>query len=136
MEYIILGHENPDVDSIISGYLLEKVMKKRGYDVSFVIPDDKISKDTEDICNEFNLFLGEFMRNDLDKNSKYILLDHNVREVPGEIVAIIDHHPCNKEYLYYLDRLYKALPLLHQLSHNNHREHIGSNHQFVVSYEI
>ena len=26
--YIILGHENPDYDSIASGYLLEKLMKK------------------------------------------------------------------------------------------------------------
>ena len=26
MKYIILGHENPDVDSIVSGYLLEKIM--------------------------------------------------------------------------------------------------------------
>jgi inorganic pyrophosphatase/exopolyphosphatase len=103
MEYIILGHENPDVDSIISGYLLEKIMKKRGYDVSFIIPDKKVCKDTENICNEFNIFLGKYFNDDMDKNAKYILVDHNEREVPGEIVAVIDHHPCNIEYKCYFD---------------------------------
>ncbi len=103
MEYIILGHENPDVDSIVSGYLLEKIMKNRGYDVSFVIPDKKICKDTESICNEFNIFLGEYLKKDLEKDAKYILVDHNEREVPGEIVAVIDHHPCNIEYKCYFD---------------------------------
>ena len=103
MEYIILGHENPDVDSIISGYLLEKIMKKRGYDVSFIIPDKKVCKDTENICNEFNIFLGKYFKDDMDKNAKYILVDHNEREVPGEIVAVIDHHLCNIEYKCYFD---------------------------------
>ena len=42
-KYIILGHENPDYDSIASGYLLEKLMKKLGYDVEFIITDKEIS---------------------------------------------------------------------------------------------
>lgn len=41
-KYIILGHENPDVDSIVSGYLLEKYMIKLGFDAQFVIPDKVI----------------------------------------------------------------------------------------------
>ena len=47
---IILGHENPDVDSVVSGYLLEKILTKKGYDVEFIIPDKKIDSDTLDIC--------------------------------------------------------------------------------------
>ena len=46
--YIILGHENPDVDSIVSGYLLEKIMIKLGYNASFLIPDRAIEKETID----------------------------------------------------------------------------------------
>lgn len=95
MKYVILGHENPDVDSIVSGYLLEKIMLNRGYDVKYIIPDKEISKETEDLCNKFDLYLGEYKNQELIKDAKYILVDHNVRDVPGEIVAVIDHHPTN-----------------------------------------
>ena len=33
----------------------------------------------------------------LDKDAKYILVDHNERDVPGEIVAVLDHHPTPKD---------------------------------------
>ena len=93
MKYIILGHENPDVDSLISGYLLERVMKKKGYEVSFCIPDKEVSSDSERICNKYNLYVGKYYVDELPSDAKYILVDHNDREVPGEIVAIFDHHP-------------------------------------------
>ena len=97
MKYIILGHENPDVDSLISGYLLEKVMKKKGYEVSFCIPDKTIATDSEKICTKYKLNLKKYMIDELDKDAKYILVDHNDREVPGEIVAVLDHHPTPKD---------------------------------------
>lgn len=37
-DYIIIGHDNPDVDSILSGILLEKIFKKKGLSASFIIP--------------------------------------------------------------------------------------------------
>lgn len=97
---IILGHENPDVDSIVSGYLLEKILNKKGYNVEFVIPDKIIAKDTMGICMRNGLNPSKFMKNiDLeDKNTKYILVDHNERQLSGEIVCIIDHHPTKKEF--------------------------------------
>ena len=97
MKYIILGHENPDVDSLVSGYLLEKVMKKKGYEVSFCIPDKVIASDSERICSKYKLNLKKYMVDDLDRDAKYILVDHNDREVPGEIVAVLDHHPTPKD---------------------------------------
>ncbi|MGN1371915.1 MAG: bifunctional oligoribonuclease/PAP phosphatase NrnA [Candidatus Coprovivens sp.] len=96
MKYIILGHENPDVDSIVSGYLLEKVLIKKGYDVEFVIPDKEISKDSEMLCNKYNLFIGKYKKELLKEKCKYILVDHNKREVFGDIIAIIDHHPSDE----------------------------------------
>ncbi len=92
-KYIILGHENPDNDSIVSGYLLEKLMKQLNYDVEFIIPDN---------INQENIALAAFCGIDptifqkhlpTNPNIKYILVDHHERTVPGEIVAIIDHHP-------------------------------------------
>ena len=97
MKYVILGHENPDVDSLISGYLLEKVMKKRGYEVSFCIPDKEIAADSEKICNKYNLYVGKYYVDELPNDVKYILVDHNERDVPGEIVAVLDHHPTPKD---------------------------------------
>ncbi len=102
MKYIILGHENPDVDSIISGYLLEKIMIKKGYDAEFVIPDKIIAKESEDICNKYGIYVGKYKRDNLDKEAKYILVDHNKRKVPGEIVAIIDHHPSEELNVSYI----------------------------------
>lgn len=98
-DLIILGHENPDVDSIVSGYLLEKILTKKGYKAKFIIPDSTISNDTLDICLKGGLNPTQFMQNiDLkDKNTKYILVDHNERNVSGEIICIIDHHPTSKE---------------------------------------
>ena len=97
---IILGHENPDVDSIVSGYLLEKILIKKGDDVKFIIPDKVIGRDTLDICMRNGLEPSNFMVDfDLNDNSyKYILVDHHEREVGGEIVCIIDHHPTNKSF--------------------------------------
>ena len=95
---IILGHENPDVDSIVSGYLLEKILKNKGYDARFIIPDNEIQQESLDICRKNGLDPIMFQKNiNLnDKNIKYILVDHNERNVSGEIVCIIDHHPTNK----------------------------------------
>jgi len=97
---IILGHENPDVDSIVSGYLLEKIMRKKGYNVEFVIPDKKIDKDSLRICKKYNLDPVKYKKEiDLnDTNMKYILVDHNERQLNGEIVCIIDHHYTSKKF--------------------------------------
>lgn len=95
-KYIILGHENPDYDSIASGYLLEKLMKKLGYDVEFIIPDEEISDENLMLSEQTNLNPKEKQK-PLIENAKYILVDHHERDVPGEIVAIIDHHPTDKD---------------------------------------
>ena len=96
---IILGHENPDVDSIVSGYLLEKILSKKGYDAKFVIPDKFISNDTMNICIKYGLNPSKFMVDfNLKSNYKYILVDHHERDVGGEIICIIDHHPTSKVF--------------------------------------
>ena len=99
MKYIILGHENPDVDSIVSGYLLEKVLCQKGYDANYIIPDKKISEDTTNILSEYNFNPAVFL-SDLEQygdDVRYILVDHNVREALN-VVAIIDHHPTERDF--------------------------------------
>ena len=97
-KYIILGHENPDFDSIISGYLLEKLMCQRKLDAEFIIPDKTIAEENFLLCNYCNINPSSFQKTlPKDPNIKYILVDHHERDVPGEIVAIIDHHPTDQE---------------------------------------
>lgn len=96
---VILGHENPDVDSIVSGYLLEKILKKKGYNAEFIVPDKSLDKDTLEICRKYDLEPTIYQKDISleDKNINYILVDHNERSVKGNIISIIDHHPTSKE---------------------------------------
>ena len=97
-KYIILGHENPDNDSIVSGYILEKIMKSFDYDVEFIIPDEEISEENIMLANYVGIDTPKYKKPlPLDPDIKYILVDHHERNTPGEIVAIIDHHPTEKE---------------------------------------
>lgn len=97
-KYIILGHENPDNDSIVSGYILEKIMKQRGYNVEFIIPDEVISDENIMLAAYVGIDPTSFQKQlPEDSSIKYILVDHHERTVPGEIVAIIDHHPTDKD---------------------------------------
>ena len=95
---IILGHDKVDVDSVVSGYLLEKVLANNGYNVTFCITDKIISKETNDILKEFDFDASKYQREFVDtEDTKYILVDHNERNLKGEIIAIIDHHPTSKK---------------------------------------
>lgn len=95
---VILGHENPDVDSIVSGIILNKILIQRGYNSEFIIPDKIIQKDTLQILKKYNVNPSLYQK-DLPSSDdiKYILVDHNERTVNGEIIAIIDHHKTSKE---------------------------------------
>lgn len=95
---IILGHENPDVDSIVSGYLLQKILNQKGYTSKFIIPDEKIESQTLHVCRKYGLDPIQYKEeiNFNNKDNKYILVDHHQRELDGEIIAIIDHHPTLK----------------------------------------
>lgn len=109
--YIILGHENPDVDSIISGYLLEKLLKNKGIHADFIIPDKSINSEISEFCKSYGIDTSKFQKEiDLsDKNNKYILVDHHERNVSGEIVGVIDHHPINaKEIGAYYDNRHSS----------------------------
>jgi len=95
----ILGHDNPDVDSIVSGFLLERLLIRKGFNVQFVIPEENINQESYDICKAYGLDAYRYVSKiDLSNPSyKFILVDHNEREVNGEIVAIVDHHPSFNE---------------------------------------
>lgn len=96
-KYIIIGHENPDLDSIVSGYLLEKLLTSQGKQAEFIIPDQTISEENLFLCNIINLDAKKFQKPLPKGEYSYILVDHHDRTTPGTLKAIIDHHPANKK---------------------------------------
>lgn len=94
----IIGHVNPDVDSIISGYLLQEYLKYKNLDAIFVIPDESIDKDTEEIIKIFNLDYRDFQKSITADD--IILVDNHETNLSKNVLGIIDHHPpfYNKGY--------------------------------------
>lgn len=109
VDYVILGHQNPDVDSIVSGVLLEHYLNRRGYSSKFIIPDLEVDEENFSICCKYKLNPGNY-QDVLPSNDKqkYILVDHFERNILGNVVGVIDHHPTNKELTYSYYRNEKA----------------------------
>lgn len=89
---IILSHDNPDVDSIISGYLLNKYLNNKGFLSEYVILDKSISKEVNGVCNKYNINPYEYIK-EINSNSNLYLVDHHESNAQGNVVGIIDHHP-------------------------------------------
>lgn len=95
-DIIIIGHQNPDVDSIVSGIVLSKYLKYRGFNCSYIIPDNFIDKESSQILSNFGIEC-EIYQNHIPENSQLILIDHHETIYNGDILAIIDHHPTIKK---------------------------------------
>lgn len=95
MEYIIKGHDNPDVDSIVSGYLVAKILSKLGHNAKFIIPGN-IDEKVVNICNDFDLDVSSFVVTEMDPTANYVLVDH-YEDPQLNVVAIIDHHLADKD---------------------------------------
>ena len=86
----IIGHHNPDLDSVLSAYLLSKVLKEQGVDAIFSVRD-KNYLDQE----LMSLYLKEepIVVDDYS-DKEFILVDHNNLDgIPHDnVIASIDHH--------------------------------------------
>ena len=91
--FIIIGHDNPDVDSILSGILLDRIIKKNGLSSSFIIPDKNIESDTLGVLKFLGIDFSSFQSSIPQDNVDYILVDHHDRVLPKKPYMIIDHHP-------------------------------------------
>lgn len=96
---VILGHDNPDVDSIISGYLFSHFLKRNGYNARYVILDKEIDKQVLGILKEYNLNVDDF-KGILNSDDKVILVDHHETNHSENVLCVIDHHPTIKKFNY------------------------------------
>lgn len=99
-EVTILGHDNIDVDSCISGILLSKLLTFKNIENKFVILDKQISKDTYDCLLKLGYDLNNF-KSDLISNYVF-LVDHHITVHSDNVVGCIDHHPTIQELNYNL----------------------------------
>ena len=100
MKYIILGHQNPDVDSILSGILLERLLNRitNSNNFKYIIPDD-IDDITKKIINDLNINITKYQKKNINKDDLLILVDHYEEDrYNNRICAIYDHHPTKSDY--------------------------------------
>lgn len=103
MKYVIVGHKNPDVDSILSGILLQRILQKKHPDNNYryVIFDKEVDSITRGILSSIGIDVSQYQQDYMEKDEKVILVDHydgsglnnHYDEHINDVVAIFDHHP-------------------------------------------
>ncbi len=92
----VLGHKNPDTDSICSALAYANLKSKLGLDVE-AIRLGNLNKETEFILNHFNLEAPKLVERAED-GQELILVDHNEaaqsidNRENAKILEIVDHH--------------------------------------------
>lgn len=110
----VLGHINPDTDSIFSSYLLSNILKSMNIDSEFCV----LEKDYEYCDSDKKLILNYLPINpqiiNSTNNKKFILVDHNkINKLPKEnIIGAIDHHVITGEIDNLIEIEYASTALL------------------------
>lgn len=101
-EVIVIGHKNPDPDTIISSYILSKVLKYLGINAYYAILEGEKLNESKDIILDVMDFDPLIIKLDDLNNHYYFLVDHNdpVQSIMNKdlIVGVIDHHPNSNNY--------------------------------------
>lgn len=109
---LVMGHKNPDTDSICSSIVMEKLAKHYGVDAKAVRLGN-INKETQYVLNYSKIDAPELVEK-VDEGQEIILVDHNeaAQSVEGrenaKVIAVVDHHRIADfetiEPLYYLSK--------------------------------
>ncbi|GAB6100000.1 putative manganese-dependent inorganic diphosphatase [Halanaerocella petrolearia] len=96
MTTYVVGHQNPDTDSICAAIAYANLKQQLGEDVE-PIRAGKVNAETEFILDRFEVDAPQLV-NELDEGREVVIVDHNEKSqaIAGldkaEIKAIIDHH--------------------------------------------
>lgn len=109
----ILGHNNPDADSIISSYILCNILKSIGIDAHFCV----LEKNYEYTFHDKKLLEDNFKYKPeviSDYNKSFILVDHNdLQDLKKEnVIGAFDHHNIKNEIDNILEIEYSSTCLL------------------------
>ena len=96
----VIGHRNPDTDSICSAISLAHLKNKESENETYIpARSGEINSETEFVLNYFNFDKPKLMTN--GKNKKIVMVDHNefsqsIDDIENaEIIEVIDHHKIN-----------------------------------------
>ena len=95
MSAIVMGHKNPDTDSIVSAIAATDMYSRRGFDVMAAI-QGKPSPETEFVLNKFGLVTPPIIDDVTDKQL-YLVDYSDLAQAPNGIdkatvIGIVDHH--------------------------------------------
>jgi manganese-dependent inorganic pyrophosphatase len=92
---IVIGHNNPDTDSVVAAKVLASLLKRSGQDVFARIADD-VNRETEFIFKELGEEIPKKIKQDEMKEKSFFLVDHNdiSQSVASkeDVVGVLDHH--------------------------------------------
>lgn len=98
---IILGHDNIDVDSTLSGILMSKLLSFLNIENEFCILEPIQENDTYEIISELiGIDMKKFYEEGECKDRNLFLVDHYETIHEGNVIGCIDHHPNKQEKNY------------------------------------
>ena len=88
---VITGHDNPDVDSVASCVLMQRLLARMGIAAEIVLAT-RADGQSRRVMPRFHVnpdgYTGQTQESDA-----LILVDHHQPLHPGRVIACIDHHP-------------------------------------------
>lgn len=110
-EVYVIGHFNPDIDSIFSSYLLSNILNKLGINAKFAFLDSYVVNEND------KKIVDDFLKDHpvvVDNSKKFILVDHNNLEGldKNNVIGAIDHHIISGEVYDTLEIEYASTGLL------------------------
>ena len=113
-EVFVLGHKNPDADSIISSYILSRILKRLGANAHFAVLSEQYEYCKSDIKLINNFIKEEPVIVDDINNKLFVLVDHNNLEglSTDNVIGAIDHHIMTGEVYDTLEIEYASTGLL------------------------
>ena len=106
----VIGHHNPDFDSVCSSYILSEVLKSLGIDAVFSVRDENLLD--KDMISDY-LPSNYLVVNDYS-DKLFILVDHNNLDgiLKGNVLGSFDHHIITNEVDNLIEMEYASCGLL------------------------
>lgn len=97
----IVGHDNIDVDALLSSILMSRLLTFLGIENEFAILEKVKKDDTYEIAEEMFGIKMEKWENVLEDDTRTLfLLDHYTTIHKGTVIGCVDHHPNNADKSY------------------------------------
>lgn len=87
----ILGHDNPDVDSLLSCVLMQRLLEREGIPARIAL-HTRADGQSRRVLPQLG-FDPDAWRGETDGEDALVLVDHHAAQHAGRLLAVVDHHP-------------------------------------------